>query len=85
VSGKRQPRPADSVLEALGVGVPAARMALARRLASEIDSASTPSYVRASLSRVLADLLEAIEFERAKPAGVEARRLLEEVIGDGRN
>jgi hypothetical protein len=71
------------VLEAVGCGVEAARLALARRLAGEIDDAGTAPYVRASCARVLADLLDRMQPEPG-PAGVDVRKLLEEVVGNGR-
>jgi hypothetical protein len=71
------------VVEAIGVGVPAARMALALRLASEIDDPETPAYVRSGLARVLADLLDRMPQDEG-PSGIDVRRLLEEVIPDRR-
>jgi hypothetical protein len=86
---KRKPKRArggstapGSVVAALEHGVDAARLALAARLASEIDDPTTPPYVRAALARVLADVLERIVPEEAP--GVDVRALLAEAVGNGR-
>jgi hypothetical protein len=71
-----------SVLEAIGGGVDAARLALARRLASEIDDPGTPAYARGQLARVLADLLDRMQPDELP--GVDVRALLQD-IGHGRN
>lgn len=63
----------ESVLEALP-DVARARVALAKRLAADIDADGTAPYVRAQLARTLAGLLA----EMAPAEGVEqvARRVL---------
>ena len=61
----------------------AARLALARCLAVEIDSSETKPYVRATAARVLSELLDWLEPDEGPP-GVDVRALLAEVVGNGR-
>jgi len=72
----------DSVLVALDGGVDAARMALARRLARDVDNPKVPAYARAQLARVLADVLDRLAPDDGPP-GIDARALLEEVLPNG--
>jgi hypothetical protein len=67
----------EKIADALADGASAARRALAFRLARDIDDPKTPGYARATMARVLADLLrELAEDDAQADAATEARRAL---------
>jgi hypothetical protein len=67
----------DSIAAALENGAVAARRALADRLARDIDDPKTPGYARATMARVLADLLRELQADDTHiDAATEARRAL---------
>ncbi len=66
-----------TIADALVDGAAFARRALAERLARDIDNPKTPGYAKATMARVLAELLRELEaHETQVDAAAEARRAL---------